>query len=329
MLVVSVLRQIVGVIVLDYKIDAALVVVNAPAAVSVAADVADLVARNNRAFVRAERIDAPHVAKQTVPYFENSVVCNFIVYGFGRGVPPSPAEGNACIVSVENGVVVGGYVCAIEYDYADARLGVSSVGIDYIVAQDDVSRFAFRGGIFPRGVSDPNASRAVVEKFVACDCGVRHSERQFKAVRIAMRNFVAGKIDIFHIFKKDETAERERRLRGGVPMSVGKMSAVRKGYSANRQIFHRPRRRISDNLENSRKRRIVRLDIFRRFALARNVIKNFFVAVEIELALPVEGGKNVDYAKARIFVVPENPVRIFAMHRRGESIGVFFRPRDF
>ena len=163
MLVVAPLRRVVDVVFFDNEIRAALVVVDAPAAVAVRVDAAYFIARNRRIFVRAERIDSAHVAKQTASDFENAIVGNFVVSGVCGRKAPCPAARNARIVPVENRIVGKPHVACVHVDYANPRFVVASVGVYYVVGNLHVLRVR---KLPPRLDAYFYAARTVVEKFV-------------------------------------------------------------------------------------------------------------------------------------------------------------------
>ena len=299
MLVVALLRRVVDVVFFDNEIRAALVVVDAPASVAVRVDAAYFVARNRRIFVRAERIDSTHVAKQTASDFENAIVGNFVVSGVCGRKAPCPAARNARIVPVENRIVGKPHVACVHVDYADPRFVVASVGVYYVVGNLHVLRVR---KLPPRIDAYFYAARAVVEKFVLRNPDVLRAVPDFKPIGVCVAHGVVFEFQVFNAVEIQRTAERNRRLRVLTPVCGRIVRGVLESDSANRKPRKRIFRRFPASRHKARRHGIVRRNVFGRFAVARVVPECFAEGVEIESAPFVERGENVSDAQPRIFV---------------------------
>ena len=104
-LVEAAVRRVVDEVALHRDAGAALVGVEAPAAVAEAAHVVDVVMAHRGAFRRPERVDAAHVAQEALPEVVQVVPFDLVPLGAARGVAPAPAHRNRRVEEVGDLVV--------------------------------------------------------------------------------------------------------------------------------------------------------------------------------------------------------------------------------
>ena len=204
---------VVADVVLHQEVRAALVQVDAPAAVVGLVNVVDEVAAQDGARLHAERVDAAHVAEHALAEVMDVVAFDAVAARDRVAVAPDPAARDAAVVQVVDVVVRDHVVEAVHDEDAHRAREHAPAGVNGVVGDDVAARAVTRGGIGVPAV-DPYPAGAEVGDLVPDDADVEATLAEHDPVQPQVPERAARKPAVPRVFHVDDAGQVARRLRG-------------------------------------------------------------------------------------------------------------------
>ncbi len=204
---------VVADVVLHQEVRAALVQVDAPAAVIGLANVVDEVPAQDGARLDAERVDAAHVAEHALAQVVDVVALDAVAARDRLAVAPDPAAGDAAVVQVVDVVVRDDVVEAVHDQDADRAREHAAARVDGVVGDDVAARAVAGAGVDATAV-DPYPTRAQIDDLVPDDADVQAPLAEHDPVQPQVPERAAFQPAVPCVFHVDDAGQIARRLRG-------------------------------------------------------------------------------------------------------------------